>query len=191
MFDYQLKYLLSDSVGDALIYVKSIDTNFEGCEATSEFCKIINNALDMLNSRKLYSLKPFNRAISYDTIEKYEEFTFKFCAYIEDLKLENGVKVLESQRKTGFKGLMMGLHNALTLFKLLYSTNHITFLLTYKLSQDHIETLFSAVRSKGGYNDNPTCRQFQAAYKRLLVHNAIVGSTNGNCNTRQNSYNTN
>lgn len=31
------------------------------------------------------------------------------------------------------------------------------------------------------YNDNPTCRQFQAAYKRLLVHNAIVGSTNGNC----------
>jgi len=75
----------------------------------------------------------------------------------------------------------MGLHNALTLFKLLYLTNHITFLLTYKLSQDHIETLFSAVRSKGGYNDNPTCRQFQAAYKRLLVHIAIVGSTNGNC----------
>jgi len=37
------------------------------------------------------------------------------------------------------------------------------------------------VRSKGGYNDNPTCHQFQAAYKRLLVHNAIVGSTNGNC----------
>jgi len=43
---------------------------------------MINNAFDILNSRKLYSLKPFNRAISYDTIEKYEEFTFKFCAYI-------------------------------------------------------------------------------------------------------------
>lgn len=74
----------------------------------------------------------------------------------------------------------MGLQNALNLFKQLYLTNHITFLLTYKLSQDHIEALFSAVRSKGGYNDNPTC-QYQAAYKRLFVHNAIVGSTNGNC----------
>lgn len=128
--------VLSDSVGDALIYVKSIDTNFEGCEATSEFCKMINNAFDIINSRKLYSLKPFNRAISNDTIDKYEEFTFKFWAYIEDLKSENGIKVLEPQRKTGFKGLMMGLHNTLTLFKLLYSTNHITFLLTYKLSQE-------------------------------------------------------
>lgn len=37
------------------------------------------------------------------------------------------------------------------------------------------------MRSRGGYNDNPTCRQFQAAYKRLLVHNTIVGSMHGNC----------
>lgn len=45
--------VLSDSVGDALLYVKSINTNFEGCEATSEFCKRINNAFDILYSRKL------------------------------------------------------------------------------------------------------------------------------------------
>lgn len=52
-------------------------------------------------------------------------------------------------------------------------------MLTDKLSQDHIETLFSAVCSKGCYNDNPTC-QFQATYKQLFVHNAIVSSTNNN-----------
>jgi len=43
-----------------------------------------------------------------------------------------------------------------------------------------LETFFSAVRSLGGYNDNPKCHQFQAAYKRLLVHNTIVGSMHGN-----------
>lgn len=96
------------------------------------------------------------------------------------MKFENGIRVLESQRKTGFKDFMMGLHNAFNLFKQLYLTNRITFLLIYKLRQDHIEILFNAARSKGGYNDNPTC-QFQATYKRLFVHNAIVGSTNGNC----------
>lgn len=61
-----------------------------------------------------------------------------------------------------------------------------TFLITHKISQDHLET-FIAVWSKGGYNDNPTCRQFQAAYKRLLVHNSIVGSVNGNCSILENT----
>lgn len=42
--------------------------------------------------------------------------------------------------------------------------------MTYKLSQDHLETLFSALRSRGGYNNNPTAKQFIAAYKRVLVH---------------------
>lgn len=49
------------------------------------------------------------------------------------------------------------------------------------ISQDHLETFFSALRSRGGYNDNPTCRQFQASYKRLLIHNEVIVSPFGNC----------
>lgn len=93
----------------------------------------------------------------------------------------DGLKIVQSKRKTGFRGMVMGLHSALELFAILQLKCHIPFLITYKLSQDHLETFFSAVRSRGGYNDNPTCRQFQAAYKRLLVHNTIVGSMHGNC----------
>jgi len=59
--------------------------------------------------------------------------------------------------------------------------NYMTYLLTYKLSQDHIETTFSAIRSRGGHNNNPTCRQFSTAYKRILVYNQVVGSIYGNC----------
>lgn len=40
------------------------------------------------------------------------------------------------------------------------------YFLTYKISQDHIEMFFSAIRSKGGYNNNPTAKQFEDAYKR-------------------------
>lgn len=69
------------------MYVKSIDSTFERCEATSKFYKKINNAFDILHSRKLYSSKPFNDAISNDTTEKYKEFTFNFCTYIEDFKM--------------------------------------------------------------------------------------------------------
>lgn len=66
--------VLSDSVGDALLYLKDKDPLFKGCEATAEFCKNVNNAFDILNSRKLNSKNPYNNAISDKTFSKYEEF---------------------------------------------------------------------------------------------------------------------
>lgn len=54
------------------------------------------------------------------------------------------------------------------------------FLLTYKLSQDHLE-MFSSIRSKGGYNNNLTAKQYKAAYIRLLAHHEILTSDNANC----------
>lgn len=47
------------------------------------------------------------------------------------------------------------------------------YLLSYKLSQDHLENFFSSVRDRGGHNDNPTAFQFMTAYKRLLVHHEV------------------
>lgn len=54
------------------------------------------------------------------------------------------------------------------------------YILTHKLSQDHLELFFGAIRGKGGFNNNPTARQFEAAYKRLLVHTEITGPNTGN-----------
>lgn len=54
-------------------------------------------------------------------------------------------------------------------------------MLRFKFSQDHLESFFSAVRASGGFNNNPNCTQFTAAYKKLLVHNEIRGSENANC----------
>ncbi|CAI6377671.1 unnamed protein product [Macrosiphum euphorbiae] len=48
------------------------------------------------------------------------------------------------------------------------------YLLTYKLSQDHLEIFFSAVRPRSGFSNNPTAAQFEAAYKRLLIHTEIM-----------------
>lgn len=49
-------------------------------------------------------------------------------------------------------------------------TNDLDFLLTNKLSQDHLEMFFSAVRARDEFSNNPTCFQFESAYKRLLIH---------------------
>lgn len=54
------------------------------------------------------------------------------------------------------------------------------YILAYKLSQDHLEMFFGAVRRRGGNNNNPTPRQFENIYKRLLVHVNIKASAHGN-----------
>lgn len=54
------------------------------------------------------------------------------------------------------------------------------YLLTYKLSQDHLKLFFGAIRSRGGFNNNPTSRQFEAAYKRLLIQSEISAGNRGN-----------
>ena len=54
-------------------------------------------------------------------------------------------------------------------------------MLSYKLSQDHLEMFFSAVRSSGGYNNNPSAYNFVKIFKQLLIHANIKGSDKGNC----------
>ena len=54
------------------------------------------------------------------------------------------------------------------------------YLLTYKLSQDHIELFFAAIRSSYGCNNSPTALQFRSPYKRMLVRHEI-SSPSGNC----------
>lgn len=56
-----------------------------------------------------------------------------------------------------------------------------TYLLTYKLSQDFLETFFSAIRSRGGFNNNPNVLQVKSAYKRLLIRHEIKQFDTGNC----------
>lgn len=60
-------------------------------------------------------------------------------------------------------------------------TQQLKFLLGFKFSQDHLETLFSVIRSRGGFNNNPNVSQFKTAFKRLLMRNELQSSLNGNC----------
>jgi DNA transposase THAP9 len=52
------------------------------------------------------------------------------------------------------------------------------------MSQHHLEMLFSAIRSRGGFNNNPIASQFEATYKRLLVHTELSVSTDVNCDSQ-------
>uniref|UniRef100_A0A2S2PS39 THAP domain-containing protein 9 n=1 Tax=Schizaphis graminum TaxID=13262 RepID=A0A2S2PS39_SCHGA len=176
---------LSDSVADALSYLKNQNDLFGDVEPTVEFIRYINNAFDILNSRSNFSKNPYNKAISSDTIEQYTRFMQDFIPFIKSLEFPGGIKVINSGRKTGFVGFILSLQNAISMFHDLLAKADLYFFPTYKISQDHIETTFSAIRSRLGYNNNPTCREFKAAYKRIIIHNEVVGSVFGNCSMQK------
>jgi len=41
--------------------------------------------------------------------------------------------------------------------------------------------LFSAIRAKRGFNNNPTVAQFEAAYKSIIVHAEVKSPSSANC----------
>ncbi|KAL4085107.1 hypothetical protein QTP88_027399 [Uroleucon formosanum] len=133
----------STSVANAILFCMNdlkLD-NFQGADATIEFCLSINNIFDILNTRNFLSKGTYNKSINKRT--KTEIFH-----YIEESidYLAGGFNAMKNQQNV-----------------------------------DHIEMLFSAIRAKGGFNNNPTVSQFEAAYKSIIVHSEIKSSSSANC----------
>ena len=94
---------------------------------------------------------------------------------------------MESQQKTGFFGIYCGLETIVGLgLMMLIETpacfKAIKYLISYRLSQDHLEMFFSAIRNRNGFNPNPTCRLFTSAFKGILMQ-AEIKIDSGNCST--------
>lgn len=174
--------LLSRSVADALLYCKTKNIQyFNNCNATITFCRHINDIFDFLNTRNFLSKLQHKRPLYLEHYEEMTDFINSSIKYLTTLKDRNHFPILTSSRKTGFNGLIVCLNSMSRLFDNVIKTGQLSFILSYKISQDHIEMLFSAIRSRGGFNNNPTASQFEATYKKLLIHSELSISENANC----------
>ena len=88
-------------------------------------------------------------------------------------------------RKTFIIGFVATMKSTLEMANDMFSIdqNPFKYLLTYKFSQDHIELLFSCIRSRGGWNNNPNSLQLKYALRKMLLRNAVAASKNANCET--------
>lgn len=174
--------LLSDSVADALEYCAYLKIpEFEGCEGTINFIKLINSVFDVLNSR---SIRPpgWKKAMFPGNIGLVEALFEGAISYLQNLTLQSGQKLVDSRRKTGFGGLILDMVSSIRLYKYLVDgAELLQYLPLYKVSQDHLELFFSAIRARGGFNNNPNAVQFKAAFKRLLIRAEIRDAGFGNC----------
>ena len=176
--------ILSESVACSLEFcLKEKLPGFEGCEATIKFIRLFNNLFDMLNSRNLKAFG-FHSPMQAATENEFRAFLCQSKMYIAALKeSRNGRLLVNSSRKTGFLGFIICIDSLLVLYERLMASSqyHMSFLCTFKISQDHLELFFGKIRRLSGCNNNPSARQFCSAYKRLLVQNEVQDTVRGNC----------
>lgn len=174
---------LSASVADAIDFCRE-DLElpqFKNSEGTVKFIRMFDKLFDFLNSCNPVAkgfkapLRPSNKGTWMNFFEEAKQ-------YIRGLTDGSGVPIFRTPRKTPFLGFLVTIESVIGLASalLLSDNSPLSYFLTYKLSQDHIELFFAAVRSKGGWNNNPTVSQFVAAYKRLVTQNQVKGGR-GNC----------
>lgn len=173
--------LFSNSVADALQYCKEkYIPGFENCEGTITFIRVFNNLFDIFNSRNMRA-HGWKRALTSFNIAETEIFFEAAEFYIRNLKMLDGKHLVNSNRKTGFNGFLVCMKSLVKIYHNTVTNSDLRYICTYKMSQDHLELFFGAIRSRCGSNNNPSARTFQAAYKRLLVHAQFKDGSNGNC----------
>lgn len=178
---------LSASVADSLEFCMTDMKlpDFVNCTATIKYIRTFDRLFDIFNSRNRlakYSKSP----LRLNNEHLWRPFLLETRLYLGTLRNTKKQLLTSSNRKTAFLGFMLDIDSIILMFDELVAgrgqsaTSPLNYLLTYKLSQDHLETFFGCIRSQGGCNNNPTVRQFIAAYKRLLVRQEVK-AINGNC----------
>ena len=166
----------SSSVADVMEYCCNVLklTQFQGCEATVKFIRLFDRLFDILNSRNPCA-RGYKSALRVSNKKFWNPFLDEAFSYILSLKDPSGILMHATRQKTGFVGFHVAIESIKGIFEDLVEQPQapLKYLLAYKFSQDHLELFFSAIRSAGGFNNNPTAQQFTAAYKRLLMRSSI------------------
>ena len=148
---------VSSSVADAIEFLQSSGHPlFQGATGTIQFIRVIDKLFDLLNSRNPRG-NGYKSPLRSSSKELWEATIDSSVEYLLGLKDLNGLPLLKSRRKTFVIGLILiSLSTKALADVLLYdSMNPFSYLLTYKFSQDHLELLFSCIRGKNGFNNNP------------------------------------
>ena len=177
---------LSASVANALEFC-SQNLNiikFKDSSATVKFIRTVDQLFDVLNSRNPLA-KGYKSPLRVGNEHYWRPFLLSAIEYLKQLKLSNGQLMSESLRKTGVIGFVASATSIMQVFDTLVANSQhpipLTYILSYKFSQDHLELFFAVIRSRGGSNNNPSPIQLRATWKRLLTHNKIKDVTTGNC----------
>ena len=174
---------LSSSVADAIEYLQELEhPSFKDASGTVKFIRIVDRFFDLFNSRNPKG-KGFKAPLRHTNKNLWVHIIDHTITYLSSLKDVNGLPLLRHRRNTFVKGMITTAKSVekLALELLFRETNPYKYILTYKISQDHVELLNSSIRGRNGRNNNPNVMQFKSAMKRVLLRASLTASRYANC----------
>ena len=170
--------VLSRSVGKAIrTYVHFNLMPSEALE-TAEFVEQINDLFDILNSNSSLS-KGLKCAIKATFGNKRKEYLERCKIWISKWSFLN-----TSMKNTHLSfpiAWQISISSICFIADYLINIRKFRFVTTRRYTQDHVENLFSLVRSHNGPNENPEYHQFRSAIKSCSVSH-LLQPTNKNTN---------
>ena len=175
---------LSSSVADAIEFLDLTQNLSSNSKGTTKFIRTIDQLFDMLNSRNPIGkgskkpLKPCDK-------EKWQKAFSSIAEYLLKLKTNAPHPQLLSQtrRKTFIIGFIACIKSTISMASQMFEPTTkpkpFDYLLTYKYSQDHLELLFSCIRSRGGWNNNPNCLQMKFALRNMTILQVYIMTVEG------------
>jgi len=151
---------LSSGVADAIDYLcQKYESSFQKSKETVYFIRQIDYLFDILNTRIPFSNKS---PIHPGNINSIKSIFSDTTNYLRTLKF-NGILWILSGRKMFLIGFIVTMTSTLEIaYKLLgRAQSPLKCILTYKMSQDHLELFFGCIRSRGRSNNNPNCIQLK------------------------------
>lgn len=187
---------LSTSVANALNLCNSIlkSSLFVNTEGTINFITIFNNLFEVFNSnpsdlngfKKPLSLQNAHEVLSY--LEEVKIYILRLKIYIKYRRVvckRVHTKVIlkyliKSTYNTGFLAFLICIESLKRLYSNLVVGRRLEYIATYRLSQNHTEMLFGAIRQHGSYN-KPNAIEFKENFNQIIDHLKIKGTFLEHC----------
>lgn len=177
---------LSESAASSMEFLKNKGyDSFAETTETIKFVRMFDSLFNVFNSKHEDKDNIYKRPLCVSNKEEIFQFLDQAAEYIKNIQFikKNGSKayICVSRSKVPFIGFITNIQSLKNMFTEYVEDEHILpSIRTQAISQDHIEQLFSQIRSMNGFNDNPTIEQFSAAFRKLLVYNLILISKDAN-----------
>lgn len=180
---YLATQLFSASVADAIEFCdRTLQLpDFKKSDATVRFIRFINDLFDIFNSRKMtdtFYKQPLHKQNHTFIMARLDYIK----GYLMSLKELDGTPIYSGKRYTFVIGMLVLIESLKGYYhEFVEKRKLLTFVPTYKQSQDSVEIFSCSMRSFSGYNTNPTAIAFQSAYKKSLLHVQFQEKFSGNC----------
>ena len=140
---------------------------------TAEFIEKIDKLFDAFNCRCFKEKKVLKRPVSKSS--GHVSFLNSCVPWLKSLQIVGAKNVL------CIKGWILNIACLLKLWEEMKLRDDIKFLLTGRFNQDVVENMFSTIRRKGGWRDNPAASEFRFAYRMVMVAELIKPALSSNC----------